>query len=55
MFDSYVLLLVTFKCDGRPVVLILYIQCTKMTPSSLYSLVCDVPQIAPVMAGAGLY
>ena len=66
MFDNDVLLLVNilFKYGGRPVVLILYSvqRClnhhhdlSDSSPSSLYSLVCDVPRIAPVIASAALH
>ena len=53
-----------FKYGGRPVVLILYsIQrclnhCLDLSDSSsisLYSLVCDVPRITPVIASGALY
>ena len=50
-----------FKYGGRPVVLILYSvqrylnHCGDSSPSSVYSLVCDVPCIAPVIASAALY
>ena len=53
-----------FKYGRRPVVLILYSvqRClnhrrdlSDSSPSSLYSLVCDVPRIAPVIASAALY
>ena len=66
MFDNDVLLLVTFKYGygGRPVVLNLYIvqRClnyrldlSDSSPSLFYSLVCDVPRMALVMAWAALY
>ena len=53
-----------FKYGGRNVVLILYGEQKCITnphdlrdssPSSLYSLVCDVPPVAPVIASAALY
>ena len=46
MFDNDVLLLMSFKhrCD-----------LSDSSPGSLYSLVCDVPHIAPVIASAALY
>ena len=53
-----------FKYGGTHVVLILYgvQKCLNHThdlndssPSSLYSLVCDVPRVAPVIASAALY
>ena len=52
-----------FKYGGRPVVLILYsaqrclnqhLDLSDSSPSSLFSLICDVPLIAPVMASAAL-
>ena len=67
MFDNDVLLLVSFKYGGyggRPVVLNLYIvqRClnhrldlSDSSPSLFYSLVCDVPCMALVMAWAALY
>ena len=53
-----------FKYGGRPAVLILYSiqRClnhrrdlSDSSPSSLYSLVCDVPCIAPLIASVALY
>ena len=53
-----------FKYGGRPVVLILYstqrclnhcLDLSDSSSSSLYSLVCDVLHIAPLIASAALY
>ena len=55
---------ILFKYDGRPAVLILYSvrRClnhlrdlSDSSSSSLYSLVCDVSHIGPVIASAALY
>ena len=55
---------ILFKYGDRPVVLILYSvqRCvnhhrdlSNSSPSSLYSLVCDVPRIVPVISSAALY
>ena len=55
---------ILFKYGDRPVVLILYnvqrclshrLDLSDSIPSSLCSLVCGVPRIAPVIASAVLY
>ena len=55
---------ILFKYGGRPVVLILYsiqrclnhrLNLSDSSPSWLYSLVCGVPRVAPVMPGTALY